>query len=122
MAAALALVRERFGADLRAVVLAGSHAAGTARAGSDVNLIVVAANVPPHGPDRRALARDLGRAFLWSGHGRLSVELMAPDEASPLEPGDYRVLAGAGGETVACLLPSDRFTEDGGRWTSQLPF
>jgi predicted nucleotidyltransferase len=122
VAAAAAAVRERFGDDLVALVLAGSHAAGTARRESDVNLVVIARGLPAHGSERRQVIRELSRAFLWAGHGRLSVELMLPEEVGPAEPGDYRVLAGAGSEAVARLLPPDRFTEENGRWTSPTPF
>jgi predicted nucleotidyltransferase len=120
--AALAAVRARFGPDLVAVVLAGSHAAGTARPGSDVNLIVIARGLPPPGPERRQAARELSRAFLWAGHGRLSVELVLPEEVGPAEPGEYRVLAGAGTEAVGRLLPAEQFAREDARWTSRLPF
>jgi predicted nucleotidyltransferase len=119
--AALSALRAALGSRLVAVVLAGSHAADRARPGSDVNLIVVADGLPPPGPERRGMARSLGRDFLWAGHGRLTMDLLAPDEVGAAEPGDYRVLVGAGTDAVARLLPEREFTEEGGLWTSRLP-
>ncbi len=119
--AALSALRAALGERLIAVVLAGSHAAGRARPGSDLNLIVVADGLPPPGPGRRGVARLLSRDFLWSGNGRLTVDLLAPDEVGAAEPGDYRVLVGAGTEVVDQLLPPAEFTEEGGLWTSRLP-
>jgi predicted nucleotidyltransferase len=125
VAAALAAVRARFGAHLVAVLLGGSHAVGQARTGSDVNLLVVAEGLPAHGPARRQLARALGREVLWRAGVRLCVDLAAPDEVGPAEPGAYRVLHGADSPAVAALLPASAFRREGGEggwlWTWRRP-
>lgn len=108
---AVEIVRERFGEDLLAVILYGSHALGRAHDLSDVNLVTVVQELPPPGRERRHLVGELTRRFLWEAETRLSPVLLTAEEfrqhlaeASPLALGvseGYRVLYGRAGELDA---------------------
>jgi len=102
--------------NVRAIALVGSHARGTARADSDVDLVVLT-NVPEffradtswldaigwRGADSRLLKwQDEEHGVLWSRRlwleqGRLEVEIgfarPAWAEVNPLDPGTQRVVA-----------------------------
>ncbi len=102
--------------NVRAIASVGSHARGTARAGSDVDLVVLT-NVPEffradtswldaigwRGADSRLLKwQDEEHGVLWSRRlwleqGRLEVEIgfarPAWAEVNPLDPGTQRVVA-----------------------------
>jgi len=87
----MAAVCARFGADLHAVVLFGSVARNQASAGSDIDLLVVAAGLPSARSERSILsvtirkqvAPEIDRVYQLTGwHPYLSTIYLTPAEAS----------------------------------------
>jgi predicted nucleotidyltransferase len=98
------LLKDKFGSDLKVLVLYGSYATGEQTEASDLNFIVVAEGLPGSAAERRARAREIRREFLWQTGVRISLVLLSGDdfrreldENSPLGLGvaeGYRVLYG----------------------------
>lgn len=79
-------LREHLGSDLVAVVLYGSWARGTARPASDVDLFVVAHNLPQNRLDR---ARYIHRAVVERFDRRVSILAKEPVEFERFFPSLY---------------------------------
>jgi predicted nucleotidyltransferase len=80
------VLREFWGDDLVAVVLFGSQAAGTARADSDVDVLVVSRNFPASRLARRDLLRPALDRAAPGLRDRLSTILLTPSEAATTKP------------------------------------
>jgi len=70
---------KRFGADLVSIVLFGSYARGTAKKYSDIDLLVVARNLPEDWRERDRFLDDLESYFLKKHHKRIFPILTTPE-------------------------------------------
>ena len=72
--------KEKFGDNLISIVLFGSYARGTATEYSDVDLLVIAKNLPKRRIERYKLMSDIDLEFLKKYHIVLSPILLEPGE------------------------------------------
>jgi hypothetical protein len=122
----VAAARAVLGESVLAVLIAGSHAAGRSRPGSDVNALIVARDLPP-AAERRRLARQVARRALWDAELRLSAQLLGEGDLDPTDPALAQgvQLAWGGGPAVDRFLRSVRdryrFDQELGTWTWSPP-
>lgn len=90
----LAALRARFGGDLVSVVVFGSRARGEARLDSDIDLLVVARDLPSDHTERFRIVLDLARQVSPDFAAMLSVIVRTPEEAAPIKPYYLGMLSG----------------------------
>lgn len=88
------LLRERFGADLISVVVFGSWARGEARPGSDLDLLVVAQELPASRLERRRIFSRLASAVSEKFADMAVPILLTPEEAARVKPFYLGMLSG----------------------------
>jgi predicted nucleotidyltransferase len=99
----VAALDARFGADLVSVVLFGSRARGTARPDSDVDLLVVARDLPGSRLARQRILLRLARTISEEFADALMPVPLTPEEATTVKPyylgmlSGHRILRDAGG-------------------------
>ena len=97
------VLEERFGVDLVSVVLFGSRARGTARPDSDVDLLVVARDLPGSRLARQRILFRLARTVSEEFADALMPVPLTPEEAATVKPyylgmlSGHRILRDAGG-------------------------
>ena len=90
----IALLGERYGADLVSVVLFGSRARGDARPESDIDLLVVVRGLPRPRFERYEGSRDLARAVSPEFGRDAAPILLTPEEAAQVKPYYLGMLSG----------------------------
>jgi predicted nucleotidyltransferase len=96
-------LEESFGPDLVSVVLFGSRARGTARPDSDMDLLVVARNLPGSRLARQRILLRLARTVSDEFADALMPVPLTPEEAATVKPyylgmlSGHRILRDAGG-------------------------
>ena len=99
----LTALEERFGADLVSVVLFGSRPRGTARVGSDVDLLILARGLPGSRLARQRALFPLARIVSEEFADALMPVPLTPEEAETVKPfylgmlSGHRILRDAGG-------------------------
>ncbi|WP_423792402.1 nucleotidyltransferase domain-containing protein [Methanocaldococcus indicus] len=88
--------KEKFGDNLISIVLFGSYAKGTATEYSDIDLLVIANNLPKRRIDRYKIIKDIDLEFLKKYHITISPILIKPEELSTksISPLIYGILTG----------------------------
>ena len=74
--------KEKFGDDLISIILFGSYARGTATEYSDVDLLVIAKNLPKRRIDRHKVLRDIVLEFIYKYGINISPILIEPRDLS----------------------------------------
>ena len=75
--------KEKFGDDLISIILFGSYARETATKYSDVDLLVIAKNLPKRRIDRHKVLRDIVLEFIYRYGINISPILIEPRDLSP---------------------------------------
>jgi predicted nucleotidyltransferase len=75
--------KEKFGDDLISIILFGSYARETATEYSDVDLLVIAKNLPKRRIDRHKVLRDIVLEFIYRYGINISPILIEPRDLSP---------------------------------------
>ena len=75
--------KQKFGDDLISIVLFGSYARETATEYSDVDLLVIAKNLPKRRIDRHKVLRDIVLEFIYRYGINISPILIEPRDLSP---------------------------------------
>ena len=75
--------KEKFKDDLISIILFGSYARGTATKYSDVDLLVIAKNLPKRRIDRHKVLRDIVLEFIYKYGINISPILIEPRDLSP---------------------------------------
>ncbi|EHP88513.1 nucleotidyltransferase domain-containing protein [Methanotorris formicicus] len=88
--------KEKFDDDLISIILFGSYARGTATKYSDVDLLVIANNLPKRRIDRYKIIKDIDLEILKKYHITISPILIKPEELSTksINPLIYGILTG----------------------------
>jgi predicted nucleotidyltransferase len=88
--------REKFKDDLISIILFGSYARGTATKYSDIDLLIIAKNLPKRRIDRYKIIKDIDLEFLKKYYITLSPILIEPEELSTksINPLIYGILTG----------------------------
>ena len=87
-------LKARFGADLVSVVVFGSQARGTAKLGSDVDVLVVVRGLPVNRWKRYDPLRPIARAVSDEFARTLSLIALTPEEAAIVKPYYLGMLSG----------------------------
>jgi len=74
--------KQKFGDDLISIILFGSYARGTAVEYSDVDLLVIAKNLPKRRIDRHKVLRDIVLEFIYRYGINISPILVEPRDLS----------------------------------------
>jgi predicted nucleotidyltransferase len=88
------LLKARFGEDLVSVVVFGSQVRGTAKPGSDGDVLVVARGLPARRWDRYGMLRPVARAVSDEFAAALSLIALTPEEAGTVRPYYLGMLSG----------------------------
>jgi len=75
--------KEKFGDNLISIILFGSYARETATEYSDVDLLVIAKNLPKRRIDRHKVLRDIVLEFIYKYGINISPILIEPRDLSP---------------------------------------
>ncbi|EHP88516.1 nucleotidyltransferase domain-containing protein [Methanotorris formicicus] len=88
--------KEKFGDDLISIILFGSYARGSATKYSDVDLLVIANNLPKRRIDRYKVLRNEILHFIFKYGVNISPILIEPRDLSPkdINPLIYGILTG----------------------------
>ncbi len=80
------VLEQRFGRELRSIVAFGSQIAGTARAESDLDVVIVVEGLPRRRSDRFDLLRPLARSVGEPFASALSLIALTPEQATSTKP------------------------------------
>jgi hypothetical protein len=94
LAAYVAALERRFGADLVSVVAFGSRVRGDARPESDLDVLIVVRGLPRRRWDRYAGLRDMAREVSEDFGRMISEILLTPEEAAQVKPYYLGMLSG----------------------------
>jgi predicted nucleotidyltransferase len=88
--------KQKFGDNLISIILFGSYARGTATEYSDVDLLIIAKNLPKRRIERYKIIRDIILDFIYEYEINLSPILIKPEELSHknISPLIYGILTG----------------------------